>query len=109
MTDALCFRCGNTKWGALCDCLHCGMGSTGDVNLDIAFSDHHLSHEQLQYFGSVIEAIRNVNDDDGVCFWTFIRYVSENHADILTAIVSDDLKDKVDQVHAKVSWPPQPK
>jgi hypothetical protein len=105
MTLALCFRCGNVKFGAICPCERCGLSSTGNIQLDIAFSDHHLSHQQLQFFGSVVEAIRKVSDDDVGGFWTFIRYVSAHHPSILTANVPPDLVDRVNAITAKVEWP----
>jgi len=39
MSLALCFNCGNVKFGALCECDKCGIASTGDMDLDILFSD----------------------------------------------------------------------
>jgi len=105
MTLALCFRCGNVKWGAICPCDRCGLDSTGNIQLDIAFSDHHLSREQLQFFGSVVEAIRKVSDDERACFWTFIRYVSTHHPSILTAKTPDEFVDRVNEIVARVDWP----
>ena len=39
MTQALCLHCGEIKFGALCPCPQCQADSTGNVDLDIAFSD----------------------------------------------------------------------
>ena len=81
MTWALCFNCGATKFGAICPCPQCGFTSTGDMNLDIAFSDHRLSEETLRAFGAVVGSIHRVCDDDHLRFWTFIHYVSTRHPD----------------------------
>lgn len=105
MTLALCFRCGNVKFGAICPCERCGLATTGNMQLDIAFSDHHLSHQQLQFFGSVVEAIRKASDDDQAGFWTFIRYVSTHHSSILNAKVPAELADRVNEITARVEWP----
>jgi hypothetical protein len=83
MTWALCLNCGETKFGALCPCPACQAGSTGDINLDIAFSDHHMSVETIKEFGEVVRAIRRVCEDDESRFWSFISFVSTNHPEIL--------------------------
>lgn len=83
MTMALCFNCGHTKFGAICPCPECQVASTGDMGLDIAFSDHRMSVATLGAFGDVVRAIRRVCDDDQLRFWSFIRYVSVHHPDIL--------------------------
>src|SRR4051794_1647899 len=72
MTWALCFNCGETKFGALCPCPSCQEGSTGDINLDIAFSDHHMAVETIKEFGEVVRAIRRACDEDELRFWSFI-------------------------------------
>jgi hypothetical protein len=53
------------------------------LNLDIAFSDHRLSVATLGALGEVVWAIRRACDDDHLRFWSFIRFVSVNHPDIL--------------------------
>jgi hypothetical protein len=55
MTDALCFNCVAIKFGALCPCFECGAPASGQMNLDIAFSDHHFSRHTLEEFGEVIK------------------------------------------------------
>ena len=79
MTWALCFNCGSTKFGALLPCPECQAASTGDISLDIAFSDHHMAVESLEEFGAVVRAIRQVCEDDQLRFWSFIYYVSTRH------------------------------
>lgn len=83
MTMALCFNCGETKFGALCPCPKCSVNSTGNINLDIVFSDHNYAVETLGEFGEVVKAIHRVCDDSELCFDAFIYFVSLNHSDIL--------------------------
>lgn len=106
MTTALCLQCGSSKFGALCPCPRCGAGSTGDVQLDIAFSDHHLSHKTIDGLGKVIEVIGGACDEPPVCFWTFIRYVSRNHPGILTAEPPAELAERVDSLLSRLTFPP---
>src|SRR5438128_1785505 len=105
MTWALCFHCGATKFGAICPCPECQTASTGDMSLDIAFSDHHLSEETLKAFGEVIRAIRRACDDDELCFWSFICYVSKHHADILHVDLSSDVEVKCGKILARANPP----
>ena len=83
MTWALCFKCGATKFGALCPCPECQSGASGNMDLDIAFSDHWMSQATLQAFGEVVRAINNVCDDEEVRFRAFLHYVTTHHPGIL--------------------------
>jgi hypothetical protein len=84
MTAALCINCGRIKFGAFNPCPNCQTSSTGNFDLDIAFSDHQLSQKALEGLGLVIQRIRKICDDDQVRFWTFLYYISENHSSILS-------------------------
>jgi hypothetical protein len=106
MTWALCFNCGATKFGALCPCPECEFGSTGDVNLDIAFSDHRLSPETLKAFGAVIDSIRRVCDNEQLRFWCFIHYVSTRHPEILGVNLPDEERARCEAVVARANPPP---
>lgn len=106
MTLALCFNCGETKFGAFCPCAKCHVGSSGDLGLDIAFSDHSMSVATIEAFGKVIVAIRAVCDDDGLRFWSFLRYISLNHSDILRIEQAADAEAKCDEVLARAHPPP---
>ena len=106
MTIALCLNCGHTKFGAICPCPECSVASTGDMNLDITFSDHHLSVATLRAFGEVVRAIRRVCDDDQLRFWSFIRYVSVNHLDVLGARLSPEQQAACDAVLSRALPPP---
>lgn len=98
MTMALCFNCGHTKFGAIVPCPECSVASTGDMNLDIAFSDHRMSVATLQAFGEVVRAIRRVCDDAPLRFWSFIRFVSVNHPDVLGVQMPPEQQSECDAV-----------
>ena len=106
MTMALCFNCGHTKFGAICPCPECSVPSTGDMNLDIAFSDHRMSVATLGAFGEVVRAIRQVCDDDQLRFWSFIRYVSVYHPDVLGINQPPEQQAECDAVLARAHPPP---
>ena len=106
MTWALCFNCGATKFGAICPCPECQFASTGDMNLDIAFSDHRLSQNTLKAFGAVVASIRRVCDDDQLRFWSFIHYVSTRHPDLLSVNMPAEQSERCDAVVARAHPPP---
>jgi hypothetical protein len=106
MTMALCFNCGHTKFGALCPCPECNVASTGDMNLDIAFSDHHMSVATIGAFGEVVRAIRRVCEDDQLRFWSFIRFVSVHHGDILGVQMPPEQAAECDAVLVRAQPPP---
>ncbi len=106
MTMALCFNCGNTKFGALLPCPECGAGSTGNMGLDIAFSEHHMSGGSIEGFGKVIRAINQVCDDESPRAKSFIRYVSNEHSDILTMDLPPNEAAECDEV-LKRAQPPK--
>jgi hypothetical protein len=106
MTWALCFNCGATKFGALCPCPECEFASTGDISLDIAFSDHHLSQETLKAFGAVVAAIRRVCDDDQLRFWSFIHYVATRHPELLGVKMPPEENERCEAVLARANPPP---
>lgn len=105
MTMALCFNCGETKFGAICPCPQCGVNSTGDMNLDIAFSDHWLSVATLGAFGEVVRAIQRVCDDNQLRFASFLRFVSVNHTSILSVTLPPEQQAACDAVLAQAAPP----
>lgn len=106
MTMALCFHCGSTKFGAICPCPQCEVNSTGNMHLDITFSDHHLSVSTLEAFGEVIRALRTACEDDELRFWSFIRYVSVHHPDILGVKLDSNEQERCDALLARANVPP---
>lgn len=105
MTWALCFNCGEVKFGAICPCPKCDVTSTGDMNLDIAFSDHNMTKGTLEDFGKVVAAIHRESDDAELCFWTFIRYISINHSSILGVDLNPDVAQRCDALLSRISLP----
>jgi hypothetical protein len=79
MTKALCLFCGGSKFGALNPCPDCQSGSTGNMNLDILFSDHHLHSDTIDQLGQVIKTINVATQDADLRQQSFLVYVSENH------------------------------
>lgn len=106
MTWALCLNCGEVKFGALCPCPKCQAPSTGDIQLDIAFSDHQMGRETLEEFGHVIETLHGATEDEELCFWAFIRFVSTVHASVLGVTLEPELQQRCDDLIASVSIPP---
>ncbi len=103
---ALCFNCGEVKFGALCPCPKCRTGSTGDMGLDIQFSDHHYDVETLKEFGNVIRAIQGACNDPATRFWTFLEYVSEHHPNILSVQLKPEAKAKAAEILSGLALPP---
>lgn len=58
MTQAVCFHCGETKWGAFNGCENCGSKpkSDDDLMLSMMLTDHNLSADELARFGLSIKA-----------------------------------------------------
>ena len=109
MTMALCMSCGNVKFGAICPCPECGVASTGDMGLDIAFSDHRLDVATLKELGGVVRAIRgtcqSAGAGDDVQFWSFITYISTHHPSILTATPPPELAPRANDVLGRTRVP----
>ena len=105
MTLALCLNCGEVKFGAICPCPKCEVESTGDMQLDIAFSDHHMGKDSLYELGAAIAAIHEESSDDELCFWTFIHYVSINHPSLLGVDLKPELKATCEDLLQRVALP----
>jgi hypothetical protein len=106
MTWALCFNCGETKFGAICPCPSCQVASTGDISLDILFSDHHMAVETLKDFGKVVRAIRGVCPEDELRFWSFISFVSSHHPEILHVELKPEAAGRCAEVLTRADPPP---
>ena len=68
MTQAVCFKCGDIKWGAFSNCENCGARpkSDDDLMLSLAFSDHYFDLAKLQQFGRDIAAGRSPQLDPSI-------------------------------------------
>lgn len=105
MTTALCFNCGDTKFGAWCPCPKCGIDSTGNRNLDILFSDHQMSAATLERFGGIIKAISAHCEQPDVRFWAFISYVSSHPSQVLSATPPAELAEPVRELLDQLQLP----
>jgi len=105
MTWALCLNCGETKFGAICPCPSCQTASTGDMALDIAFSDHRMTVETIKELGEVVRAIQRVCDDDELRFWAFIAFVSTNFPEILHVDLKPEAAERCGDVLALAEPP----
>lgn len=105
MTMALCLNCGEIKFGALCECDKCKAGSTGDMDLDICFSDHHYAVETLRELGNVVKEIHTHSGDQRLCFVAFMQYVSENHPSILRVNPGPEDKARATEILSRCSMP----
>ncbi len=106
MTWAMCLNCGEIKGGALIPCSKCDAPATGNLALDIAFSDHRLSREKLLELGSVVSEIHRVCEDDSLCLWTFLQYITLHHPTILEIDLKAEAKDAVNRVLSRLNIPP---
>ena len=106
MTWAMCLNCGDIKGGALIPCSKCEAPATGNVALDIAFSDHRIPREKLLELGSIVSEIHRVCEDDSLCLWTFLQYVTLHHPSILEIDLKAEARDAVESVLSRMSIPP---
>jgi hypothetical protein len=105
MTTALCFNCGETKFGAWCPCGKCGVASSGDRTLDILFSDHRMSVTTLKKFGDIIKTIAAHSDDPELRFWAFISYLSDHPTEMLSATPPPEIALRVENLLAECQLP----
>ncbi len=105
MTWAMCLNCGDIKCGALVPCSNCEAPATGNIGLDIAFSDHRIPREKLQELSSVLCEIHRICGDRTLCLWTFLQYVSLHHPSILAIDLKDEAKEAVTDVLARLNLP----
>jgi len=106
MTLALCLNCGEIKWGAICPCQQCKVPSSGDMNLDIAFTDHYWAEETLSQLGAVIQTIAPHSQDSSLRIWAFLQFVSDHHPDILKVELQPHQKAEVAALLKDLVLPP---
>lgn len=83
MTQALCLGCGGIKFGAINPCPICGGDATGNMSMDILFSDHHLDVHTLEQFGAVIKVINQSPANEQLRRLSFLLYVSDHHPNVM--------------------------
>lgn len=88
MTLAICLRCGEKKFGALNDCPLCGTPPSGDSELDILFSDHRMSPEDLDHFARVIRRIKEVTSSFPDAFRVFMVHLGIHYPELVTLDLS---------------------
>ena len=98
MSLALCLVCGNIKFGALCECVKCGAGTTRNTDLDILFSDWQMSEEFMEELSNIIIKINSIGNNKEVNFWAFLAYMSKEHSDILEINVPNEFRDDVNNL-----------
>jgi len=56
MTFAICFKCGESKFGAFVQCQACGGSPKSEIELarSLIMTDHHLDGEMLRLMASMI-------------------------------------------------------
>lgn len=106
MTMALCFNCGEIKFGAICPCPKCRVASTGDMKLDIVFSDHNYDVKTLEEFGAVLRVIRGACSPPGKAFWAFMRYLSKQHPEVLMVEFEFEAELELDLALRDLDLPP---
>jgi hypothetical protein len=106
MTWAMCLNCGDIKGGALIPCSKCEAPATGNLALDIAFSDHRIPREKLLELGSVVSEIHRICKDESLCLWTFLQYVTLHHPSILEINLEAEAKVAVAGVLSQLNTPP---
>lgn len=81
MTQAVCFRCGEIKFGSFCPCGKCRAvpATDDDLALSLAMSDHYFSMDELRAMG---ERIRrglpvSLNEEQRVEMVAMIRELTQ--------------------------------
>ncbi|MDH5677298.1 MAG: hypothetical protein OEZ28_01620 [Nitrospinota bacterium] len=105
MTWALCLNCGETKFGAILKCEHCGVSSSGNRELDMFFSDHNYSAGTLEQLGRVVKSINAVSDMPDERFCAFMLYVSTRHPEMLSYEPEEDMIEKIEEILRKADPP----
>jgi len=109
MTWALCLNCGDLKFGAICPCPSCQVASSGNMELDIAFSDHYVDESSLRELGALLQQIREAAAEEeepaAVTFWTFMRYISEHQSEVLQATVPREYAQRVGEIYESLTIP----
>jgi hypothetical protein len=105
MTWAMCLKCGDIKGGVFVPCSKCETPATGNLALDIAFSDHRIPREKLLELGSIVSEIHRICHDESICLWTFLQYVTLHHPSILEVDLKAEDKDAVERVLSRLNIP----
>lgn len=105
MTVALCICCGELKFGAFCPCDKCKVSSSGNKDVDVAFTDHFHSPETLEEFGAVIKKMKSVCRDTDELYWCFVYWVLKNHPGILKGSLDPELEEQIVEILGDIELP----
>ncbi len=106
MTWALCLNCGEVKYGAICPCPRCKINSSGNFDMDIAFSDHLLARKTLEELGAVMATIQESTADEKLALWAFMVYVSDRWPDMLAMHVEPAFRLRIYSLLCAIKLPP---
>ena len=78
MTEAVCFNCGEMKFGAFVDCPTCGVKpeTDDDLAVSLALTDHYLDMATLEQLGLSIKSGKPPCLDDDIKE-EFLRNIAE--------------------------------
>ena len=87
MTVALCTNCGESKFGAWCECYKCG--SIGfDRELSLLLSDWNLSEYEMSQIGKAVRVISGTGLDEEIRFMLLVYYISKKWPKLLTCSIN---------------------
>lgn len=102
---SLCLNCGDLKVGAFCPCPTCQAEAKENSGVGMAFSDHFLDWETLQELGKVLKQIRAACNDDDICHWAFMQYVSQQPSSVVKVSLPTEVRDQVILLLQRLSLP----
>ncbi len=126
MTIALCLKCGETKWGALCACESCSEGPLGPMDsglleilgmvglgrafhtenpFDMLFSDHYYASESLSEFGACIKEINQHCEDPLLRLCAFLAHVAAEHPSEVMLSPEPPNKERLDSILKRCACP----
>ncbi len=105
MTTALCLSCGDLKFGAFCECSNCGFTSSGNMQVDMTFSDHNYDPQTLSAFGKVIKAIAKETTRAELRYLAFLLYITKYFPEILEVKPPANLMEELEALIESMVFP----
>jgi hypothetical protein len=105
MTWALCVGCGGLKFVVWRACRLCHTESSGDMNMDLAFSSHSLPVPLLHTLGKAMKAICEACTDKRERRFAFLKFVSDDFPVIGTIRLPPDLEAKIPALSESIDLP----
>ena len=130
MTQALCLGCGGIKHGAMVPCGACGAPPVGGLldeaelgalprdaesverlmgrfDVDILFTDHHMTLATLGRFGAIVAALREqAGEDREAGLAAFLLFLTERQPELLEAKLAPEMVERAAAVLAAVDPAP---